>query len=213
MNKNIQKAIKANNLEGNLKERCDKLMEIEGMMRGELLRGNFIYLKSKEGDSSIGRMEKKLEELGYPLKFEEINSLRWYSDPFCSVFMLSFQDEFGWGEKEIFELGRFAPQYSLVVKVALRHILSLRKAFDYAPHLWRRNVDYGILHPHEFNQEKKYMILRLKEYALHPLVCIYIRGCLTSLFEQINGRDKIKIEEVSCVFRGGDFHDYKIRWK
>jgi hypothetical protein len=34
MNKNIIQAIKANNLEGTLKEKCDELMKIEGMMRG-----------------------------------------------------------------------------------------------------------------------------------------------------------------------------------
>jgi hypothetical protein len=170
-------------------------------------------LKEKEGDFAIERMEKKLEEMGCPLKFKEINSFKWYKDPFCSVFMISFADEFGWGEEEIFNLGRFSPQYSMVIKIALRHILSLKKAFDYAPNLWRRNVDYGILYPHEFNEKGKYMIFRLKEYALHPLVCIYIRGCLTSLFEQIGGKEKIKVEEKSCVFNGADYHEYEIRWK
>jgi hypothetical protein len=213
MTRNIEKAIKAHKMEGSLKERCEELMKIEGMMRGELLRSNFVYLRKKEGNLAIERMEKKLEEIGYPLKFEEINSFKWYKDPFCSIFMLSFQSEFGWKEEDIFNLGRFSPQYSLIIKIALRHLLSLRKAFDYAPKLWRRNVDYGVLESYEFSEGKRYMILRLKEYALHPLVCIYIRGYLTSLFEQIYGKDKIKTEEISCIFREGDFHDYKISWR
>lgn len=212
MNKNIEIAIRANKIK-DPKERCDELMKIEGMMRGELLISNFVYLKKEEGVLAIRRMEKRLEEMGYPLKFEELNSLKWYKDSFCSIFMLSFQDEFGWNDEDIFNLGRFSPRYSLIVRVALRHLLSLKKAFDYAPQLWRRNVNYGLLEPYEFNEDKRYMVFRLKDYALSPLVCIYIKGYLTSLFEQAHGRDKIKTEEITCVFREGDFHEYKISWR
>ena len=210
---NIEHALKALNEKENLKEKVDELMKIEGKMKGELLRSNFTYLREKEGGDAVIKMEKKLNELGYPLRFSEIEPFKWYKDPFCATFMLSFNEEFGWDEEDIFNLGRFALQYSIIIKITLRYLLSLKKAFSFSSMLWRRNVDYGDLVPFEYNEEKKYMILHLKNYALHPLVCCYIKGCLTSLFEQIVGRGKIKTEEIGCIFNGEEYHTYKISWK
>jgi hypothetical protein len=210
---NIEQAKRALAMEATLEERCKELMKIKGNMRGELLRSNFVYLKKKEGDKAIQRMENKLKQLGYPLNFNEIKTFEWYEDPFCSIFMLAFQEEFNWKEQDIFNLGRFSPQYSMIVKIALRYLVSLRKSFNFGPNLRRRNVDYGDLEPYQFNEKEKYMIFRLKKYALHPLVCIYIKGYLTSLFEQVVGRDKIKVEETECVFKNNDYHEYKVIWE
>lgn len=212
MKNNIEIALNAARPGMDTKERVAELMEIEGNMRGELLKSNFVYLEGKEGKDSIVRMEKKLKELGYPLLFKEIESFKWYKDAFCSIFMLSFREEFSWSDEDIFNLGRFSPQYSIIVKITLRYLISLKKAFNFAPNLWRRNVDYGILEPHEFNQKEKFMTFNLKDYALHPLVCIYIRGYLTSLFEQINGRNTIKVDELNCIFMGNPYHSYKVNW-
>ncbi len=213
MNINIVYALNASTSKLSTQEMIDTIMKIEGGMRGELLRNNFIYLEKKEGLQAIKRMERKLESFGYPLKYNEIIPFKWYKDPFCAVFMISFKEEFNWTEKDIYDLGRFSPQYSMIIKIALRHILTIKKAFDFGPKLWLRNVDYGHLEPYEFNEEEKFLIFRLKDYALHPLVCIYIKGYLTSLFEQIVGRDKIRVEEISCVFKGSLYHEYKLFWK
>ncbi len=213
MNKNIEHAIRANSIEASLQEKFDELMKIEGKMRGELLLSNFNYLKQREGEEGVLRMEKNLENLGYPLKFNEIKAFDWYEDPFCSLFMLSFFEIFEWKEEDIFELGKFAPSYSIAMKVVLRYLISMKMAFNRTQDIWRRNVDYGALEPLEINEKEKYMILGLKDYALHPLVCIYIKGILTSFFEQIAGRDKVKVEEAKCVFNGADYHEYKVSWE
>ncbi len=212
-NINIVHALVASTSKLSTQEKVDTIMKIEGSMRGELLKNNYVYLQKKEGDGAIERMEKKLDSLGYPLLYNTINSSAWYKDSYCAVFMISFSEEFEWSKNDIFNLGRFSPQYSMIIKVALRRILTIRKAFDFGPNLWRRNVDYGCLEPYEFNERDKFLVFRLKEYALHPLVCIYIRGYLTSLFEQIMGKEKVKVEEISCVFSGSQYHEYKIYWK
>lgn len=212
-NINIVHALMASTTKLDTQEKIDTIMKIEGSMRGELLRNNFIYLQKKEGEEAVERMEKKLEKLGYPLYYKKINPSSWYKDSFCAVFMISFNEEFNWTMEDIFNLGRFSPQYSMIIKVALRHILTTKKAFDFGPNLWRRNVDYGYLEPYEFNEKEKFLIFRLRDYALHPFVCIYIRGYLTSLFEQIIGRNKVTVEEISCIFKGSEYHEYKISWE
>jgi len=209
---NIQHALKAE-AKQSLKEKAQELMKIEGEMRGELLKSNFAYLEKKEGKKAVERMEKRLEDIGYPLKFQEIESFKWYKDAFCAVFMMLFKDEFNWTEKDIFDLGRFSPQYSIIIKITLRYLVSMKKTFDLSQNLWSRNVNYGNLEPYIFNDKEKYMILRFKNYALTPLVCIYIRGYLTSLFEHVVGRDKALVEETKCIFNNHDFHEFKITWK
>lgn len=196
-----------------LKEKVDLLMKIEGNMRGELLRNNFIYLKQKEGEAAVKKMEDKLNELGYPLVFKDIKTYEWYKDPFCAVFMLVFQELFNWSDEEIVSLGKFAPKYSFIIKIAFKYLVSTKIAFWAAPKLWHKNVDYGEIESYEINETNKYLIFRLKEYKLHPLVCLYIKGYFIGLFEYIIGKNKVSAEETKCTFKGDSYHEYKISWK
>lgn len=195
-----------------LKEKVDILMKIKGGMRGELLRDNLIYLKQKEGEGSVEKMEHRLRELGYPLVLNDIKSYEWYRDPFCAVFMLTFQEQFSWSDEDIVNLGRFSPKHSFIMKVAFKYLVSAKIAFWAAPKLWHKNVDYGEIEPHEINEANKYLIFRLKEYGLHPLVCLYIKGYFIGLFELI-GKKNVRAEETKCTFRGDSYHEYKIIWE
>ncbi|MBL7142435.1 MAG: hypothetical protein ISS83_02180 [Candidatus Pacebacteria bacterium] len=195
-----------------LKEKIDILMRIEGSMRGELLRDNLIYLKKREGERAVEKMEDRLRELGYPLMLGDIKSYEWYKDPFCAVFMLVFREQFNWNNEDIVNLGRFSPRHSFVMKMAFKYLVSAKTAFWAAPKLWHKNVDYGEIEPHEINEANKYLIFRLKEYGLHPLVCLYIKGYFIGLFELI-GKKKVQAEETQCTFRGDPYHEYKISWE
>jgi len=196
-----------------LKEKVDILMRIKGSMRGELLRNNFIYLKEKEGEGAVKKMEDRLKELGYPLIFKDIKTYGWYKDPFCAVFMLIFKEQFNWNEEDIVNLGRFSPKYSFIMKLAFKYLISAKIAFWAASKLWHKNVDYGEIESYEINEANKYLIFRLKEYELHPLVCLYIKGYFMGLFEYIVGKNSTLAEETKCTFKGDPYHEYKISWK
>ena len=212
MNDNQQLAKEAEKRE-TLKDKVDTLMKIEGNMRGELLKNNFIYLKEKEGEGAVKKMEERLRELGYPLMSKDIKTYGWYKDPFCAVFMLVFQEQFGWSEEDIVNLGRFSPKYSFIMKLAFKYLVSAKMAFWAAPILWHKNVDYGEIESYEINEANKYLIFRLKGYWLHPLVCLYIKGYFMGLFEYIIGKNNTQAEETECTFKGAPYHEYKISWK
>jgi len=207
-----QKTLKSQGKGKTLKEKADELMKIEGNMRGELLKNNFLYLKEKEGEGAVKTMEDKLREIGYPLELKDINTYGWYKDPYCGVFMLIFQEVFGWNDQQIFDLGKFSPRYSMIMKLAFRYLLSVKRSFEYSQKLWRTNVDYGDMEHYKIDEKKKYLIYRLKNYKLNNLVCIYIKGYLTSLFDLIIGKDRTIVEETSCTFKGDPYHEYKISW-
>jgi len=211
MRDNLQLAKEANNSK-TLKEKLDILMKIEGNMRGELLKNNYIYLKQKEGEGAVKIMEDRLKELGYPLAFNDIKTYAWHKDAFCAAFMLVFQEKFNWGEEEIVNVGKFALRYSFVMKLAFKYLVSAKLAFWAAPKLWRKNIDYGEIEGHEINEANKYLIFRFKNWALNPLVCLYIKGYLIELFNLI-GKNKVRAEETNCIFREGSYHEYKISWE
>jgi len=211
MRDNLQLAKEANNNK-TLKEKLDILMKIEGNMRGELLKNNYIYLKQKEGEGAVKIMEDRLKELGYPLAFNDINIYAWYKDSFCALFMLVFQEQFNWGEEDIVNVGKFALRYSSIMRLAFKHLVSTKIAFWAAPKLWHRNIDYGEVESYEINEANKYLIFRFKNWGLNPLVCLYIKGYLIGLFNLI-GKNKVRAEETNCIFKGGSYHEYKISWE
>jgi len=211
MDDNLQLAKEAESRK-TLKEKAGVLMKIEGNMRGELLRNNFLYLKQREGEGSVKMMEDRLKELGYPLTFKEIKTYRWYKDPFCALFMLIFQEQFQWKEEDIVGAGKFAFRHSFIVRIAIKYLVSTRMAFWAAPKLWNKNVDYGEVEGYELNESGRYLIFRFKKWALHPLVCSYIKGYLMALFILI-GKNNVQAEETKCVFKGDSCHEYKIRWE
>jgi len=211
MSDNLQIAKEAETKE-TLEEKADILMKIQGNMRGELLRNNFIYLKQREGEKAVKTMEDRLKELGYPLAFKDIKTYRWYKDPFCALFMLIFKEQFQWKEEDIVEAGKFAFRHSFIIRIAIKYLVSTKIAFWAAPKLWNKNVDYGEVEGHELNESGKYLIFRFKKWALHPLVCLYIKGYLMALFILI-GKNNVQAEETKCVFKGDSCHEYKIRWE
>lgn len=208
---NLQLAKEAKNKK-TLKEKADMLMKINGNMRGELLKNNFIYLKKREGKEAVNLMENRLKELGYPLMFKNIKTYKWYKDSFCAIFMLIFQEQFRWKEEDIVEAGKFAFKFSFIIKMAIKYLISTRIAFWAAPKLWGKNVDYGEVEGYEINEADKYLIFRFKKWALHPLVCLYIKGYLMALFTLV-GKNKVQAEETKCIFRGDFCHEYRISWE
>jgi len=213
MNQNIEHAIRANKLEGSLKEKCGELMKIEGNMRGELLMSNFNYLKEKEGDDAVEKMEKLLKEYGYPLEFPKIKTLGWYKDGYCGVILFLLKEDFSWKEEDFVNMGEGITKYSFIVtKILLRYLVSLEFFLKSAPNLWYKHLDFGELEVGEFNKNKKYVVLKVKDYDIHPLTCLYQKGYYKGLFRYIIKEKNITVEEESCIYKGDSFHSYKIKW-
>ena len=69
----------------------------------------------------------------------------------------------------------------------------------------------GKLEVLEFNEDKKKILMSLKNFKIHPLVCLYLEGYFQGVAE-LALKDKVKCEEVKCVFRGDNFNEYLIQW-
>lgn len=196
-----------------IKEEIDKTMIKRGNVKGEVLRDHFLYIEEREGDEGVEKMEKLLEDYGYPLKFSEIKSLDWYKDAYCGVILLLLSEFFNWENEDFYKMGDRVTKYSFIVtKIMLRYLVSLEKVLKEAPKLWRKHLNFGELEVVELNREKKYFLLKIKDYDIHPLTCHYQRGYYKGLFSYVIKGKNVEAVEEKCIYRGDPFHLYKIKW-
>lgn len=202
-------------VEGNerLKKLAEELMKIPGNLRGEILQDHGRHILEKKGEEGLKEVERKLKELGIPFEFKKVKRLNWYPDALSHLILLVSQNLFGWQESEFFEMGRTAPLHSFVVKVFLKYFLSIEQIFKSAGKFWQRYFDFGELEPYQINLKEGYAILRLKNYKIHPIGCVYKRGYFTTLVSFTLPDKEISVQETRCVHKGDPFCEFLIKWQ
>lgn len=198
--------------QSSLKEEADRLMRIKGNSRGEILRTHAVYISAKEGREGVSKIETKLKELGYPLVFEEVKPMEWYPEGLGVLLLLVAKEIFHWNDADIFEMGNAAPQYSLIARLLMKYFISPERSFKESPKYWQGHYDFGTLEAAEFDEKEKYLVIRVKEYKFHPIICTFHSGYFLRIAQFVIGSEGLTIEETVCMFKGGPYHEYVIRW-
>lgn len=194
------------------KEFAKKLMEIKGECRGSALKSDWEGILRKKGKEGLEKLERKMAELGFPLKFNEINPMDFYPIGFDALSSWVIREVFNFSEKELEELGAESAKFSLFLKFLIRYFFSLEKLAKEAPKIWRKHYTVGDLEVAEINEKEKYVILRLKNFALSPPNCVILRGYFSKIL-QMAVRSSISSQETKCVFRGDQYHEYLLKWR
>ena len=193
------------------KETIDELMKNPGRCIGELVKSTFVYIKKSKGQEALKRLEKEMEDLGYPIDFKKIKPLDWYPIGLRSLTFIALRRAFEWKDKDIKELGENSLNYSIIFKLFLKFFVSLENAFKHAAKYWKKHFDFGEMEPCQFNKKEKYTIVRLHGFEVHPDSCLHLFGYLKKLAE-LCGKKNVKVEETKCIYRGDPYHEYKISW-
>ncbi len=189
-------------------------MKIPGNIRGVVFQTHANFIRYKEGEKGIKIIEKRMAELGYPLKFNEIRPYsKWYPDALNVLVLLVAKELFNWTKADIFKIGNNAPKYSFIVRLLVRHFLSKERSFGESPNYWKKHYDFGILEAYELNEKEKYVVIRLKEYKLHPLLCVYFSGYFQRIATYVIKSQNVTIKETKCMFKGDPFHEFVIKWE
>jgi len=196
------------------KEIAKKLMEIKGEARGVVFKTDIEYILGEKGEEGIKKLEDELEKLGYPIKFKEIKTMEFYPVGLRAISLLAIKKVFNFDDEKIKEMGFFATKKSLIIKLFIKYFLSLQRVFfKESPKMWRKHYAIGELVPVELNEEKKYSILRLKDFSLHPIYCIYLGGYFCGVTQMLVKTPQLTFEETKCTFRGDEYHEYLIKWE
>lgn len=197
-----------------LKQEAELLMIKPGNVKGEVFRTHAIYINYREGEEGLKRVEEKTKELGFPVVFLEIKPGKWYKEALSVLVILTAKDVFNWTEKDIYEMGSFAPKHSFIVKIFVKHFLSVKDIFIRAEQYWQKHYDFGFFEKVEFNEDKKYIIVAVKEYAFHPVVYdTYFRGYFTAIAKLSVKSNNIKTELIKNISDGDNYNEYKISWE
>jgi len=194
------------------KESIDKIMQIPGNVRGGIIQADLNVIQKKEGKRGIEAVIKKMTEFGYSVDAKKIKLGGWYPEALSVSIILIARDLFSWREKDIFDMGYYAPASSFISKILMRYFLSLKRFLAEVPSYWRKHFDFGQLEVYDFSEKKQYIILREKGYKFHPLMCVYHKGYYLRVAEFAIKGLNITIEETKCMFKGAPYHEYIIRW-
>jgi len=193
---------------------AQNLIKIPGQVRGVAFKTDAEYILKEKIEEDLKKLETELEKLGYPIKYKEIQTMSFYPIGLRLISLLLIKKIFNFDDKKINDIGFRATKKSLIIKLFIQYFLSLRRVFfDEAPKIWQKHYTIGKLIPTELNEERKYGILRLENFNLHPLYCCYLTGYFSGIGHMIIKSPKITVEEIKCVFRGDDCHEFLIKWE
>src|SRR4030042_3936251 len=191
-----------------------KLIEIKGEVRGVVFEIDRAYILKEKGEEGLKKVEEELEKLGYPIKYKEIKTMEFYPVGLRVISLLVIKRVFNFNDEKIEEIGIFATKVSLIIKIFTRYFLSVERVFFLeAPKIWRKHWTKGDLIPVELNEEKKYAILRLQNFSLHPIYCTYLKGYFPGPFRLMIKSSKMTPEETKCIIRGDEYHEFLIKWQ
>lgn len=197
-----------------IKKDVDKMMLLEGNVRGSILKAQIDLIREKKGEAIIKKVAEKMKELGHPFDFANINITGWYPEALSCLIILICAEICKCDEKQVFEMGYEASKYSFFVKLLMQYFLNIEKVFNHVPGYWRKHFDFSEMEVAEFNNKERYGILRLKNFQkYHPLICEYHKGYFTKIAEMTLGKKTVKVEHPKCLFRGDSYEEFKISWE
>ena len=197
------------------KKELEDILKLKGDVRGAVFQTDAKYVLEKEGEAGLKRLEKEIfERTGQPVKYgKEVIATNWYPLSWRILSLVFVKELFGWDDKEIFKMGLIAPKYSFIVKTLLRYFVSLEKTFAESSKYWREHYSIGALYSPEIDIENKRLVIQLKDFKIHPILCHYFRGYFKAIANLTLRTNKIDIKEDKCAFKGDPYHQFIITWE
>jgi hypothetical protein len=190
-----------------------EIIKEKGEVKGAVLQTDAEHIRQTKGEGGLRLVEEKTKEFGYPIDYNAIRTLDWYPLWMRVVSLLAAKEVFNWENKEIMEMGNLAPKYSFIVKMLLSYFLTLKKSLEEAPIYWEKHYTAGEIEFIKLDEKEKYFIIRLKNFKIHPILCVYYAGYFKRYAHYVIKNRGITIEETKCMFKGDDCHEFMVRWE
>lgn len=202
------------------KEEFDELMNIEGQGVGITLRAGAEFILKEIGKEGVKKLEDAMEQFGVSIKYKNIKSMKFYPLGLSNVSLVLTKKLFNFDDEKFKEFGKFVASSPLFVRrhtawnifsLAMRKLFSAERLAKETAKLWRRYYTVGDFEMVELNQEKKYVIYRLKNFPLNAIYCKVFEGNLFVLSKMVF-KGLVTCEETKCVYRGDEYHEFLVRW-
>jgi len=193
-------------------EDINKILNTKGEVRGVVFKTDRKFIFDKAGDEGIKKVEAELQKMNCPFNYEEeADNMSFYPIGMRVLSIVAISKALNLEKDDVVQMGRNAPKFSLMIKFFMRHFLSAEKIMEKAGEMWKKHYTAGRLEAVEMNTEEKFVRAYIHEIDLHPVLCDYLSGYFSSIIKMGVG-EETKAEEVKCIHRGDNYHEFIIRW-
>jgi len=134
------------------KKTIDQLMQAKGEVRGVVLKTDEEYIIKEKGEEGVEKLERRLKELGHPIKYNEIKIMSFYPVGLRALSLLTIKEVFNFSDEDIRKMGTFATKMSLIIRLFTKYFLSKeRVVMKESPKMWKKHWTVGKLVPVELN--------------------------------------------------------------
>jgi uncharacterized protein YxjI len=193
-------------------EDINKILNAEGEVRGVVFKTDRHFIINSVGEEGLKKVEEELQKMNCPFNYEEgADNMSFYPIGMRALSVIAIAKALDLDKEGVVKMGGNAPKFSLMIKFFMRYFLSAEKIMEKAGEMWGKHYTVGKLESVEMNTEERFIRARLYNIDLHPIFCDYLIGYFSSVIKMGVGRVG-KGEEVKCVHRGDDYHEFTIRW-
>jgi predicted hydrocarbon binding protein len=192
------------------KEEINKIMKVEGEVLGAAIQEFKDFIAEDRGSRGVEELEAAIIALGY-LKIKEIRKSRFYPVGLYIVILLTMKELFDYDDKKFEKIGEFNAKLSVIIRLFMRFFISLKRAAEAVPRMWKKYYTIGDLEVVTLNEEERFVTLRLRNFSLHPLHCLVQKGYFSTIL-QIITKSPVSCKQIKCTHWGDDYHEFLLKW-
>jgi predicted hydrocarbon binding protein len=193
-------------------EEALKIIHVEGEARGVVFKTDKNFILKKGGEEKLKEVEKELEKMGYPLLYNDIETMNFYPFGVRVLSLLAIAKVFNLDSEGVKEIGVMAPKASVLIRVFTKYFLSVEQTLKKVGEIWEKHSTVGKAEAQEVNGKEGYAIFHFSNLNFHPIYCVYMSGYLSGIITMAVSKE-VNIEETRCSFRGGEVHEFKATWE
>lgn len=186
-------------------------MEERGEVRGATLSMHWKYVEKRWGEKGLEKVEGRMEELGHPLRFREIERMRFYPLGYDVLLLRVIGEQFGFEDGDFEKMGEQEIKFSFFLRVFLHHFTSLSLIAEQAPKMLGEHYTRGEMEVLKADREQRKIVIRVGDFEVDPLYDEMFQGYFRGLLRMLL-RKEGEVKETECMFEGDDFHRFVIEW-
>jgi len=187
-------------------------IEIPGEIRGAAFLTDAEYIRAARGDDGLRQIESSLGSFGIQLSYKAVRAMQWLPLRTRALSMVMMRDHFGWQENDFRAMGDIGPKHSFIIRLMGRFIASPKLVFESAPIYWKKYYTVGSFEQVMIDMENRRWVFRVINFKVHVMYCWYLAGYFRRLLQHTFPKEQVTTEEVRCIFKGDDVHEFKCGW-
>lgn len=195
------------------KETVQRLRKLSGKARGIHFTLDAQYLKEKEGEQALQKVERVLEKVGCELKYQDIKRLNFYPIEWRAFSLLAMKKALNFSDQDFRELGAYSAKVSLVVRLYLKFFYSIHRITEKGPQIWEEYFTAGKLSIPEYSKEEKFVRIKIEGLNLCPAFCRDLEGYFRAIIGMVVPASQRKCQEKKCPFWGNQHHEFLATWE